>query len=83
MIPKDLIKRTKDLLKQATEEKSHYYVASILKEWLAFSGELVEKPSEPVKEIEELGFFEPEHEALYKKVDELVRAFNQLKGRER
>ena len=35
-----LVKRTKDLYKQATTEKTHYYTASILKEWLLFAESL-------------------------------------------
>ena len=38
----NLIKDTKDLLKQATTEKSHFYVASILQKWLAAAEQVKE-----------------------------------------
>jgi hypothetical protein len=50
---RDLIRRTKNLLEQAKTEESHYYVASILQEWLNLAFPTPQKTM-TVEEIEKI-----------------------------
>ena len=64
---KKLIKDTKDLLKQAKTEKSHYYVASILQKWLEVAEHsLYHKPQKEHKQTFTEDDFIPQKEERLK-----------------
>lgn len=72
-----------DLLKQATEERSHYYVASVIKEAIADRERLKFDPLQDLNQNNrELKSYVDLYKKLHKEATDLLRAINAYQNRQ-